>query len=138
MTQQLFEIPGQQASIRGVTSSAAGQAAELLLAARLLQRGHRVAVPIVDDDGVDLVVDYRLSVQVKLAERNGHGWRVKLRHHGQQIIRPHVNVLAAYVPEIDTWWHIPIKGMTNTSAIGLIESSWREAWDVYETRGDAP
>lgn len=50
-------------------TSAYGAVAEQLAIAELLLRGHRVAVPVVDDDGVDLVVDYRVRVQVKNAHR---------------------------------------------------------------------
>lgn len=51
----------------GIGSSAFGAKAVHLAIAELLRRGHRVAVPVVDDDGVDLVVDYRVTVQVKSA-----------------------------------------------------------------------
>ena len=46
-------------------STALGKVAELQLASELIQRGHKIAVPICDDHGVDLVVDYLLRVQVK-------------------------------------------------------------------------
>lgn len=49
--------------------AAIGVAAENLAISVLLRRGHKVAVPVVDDDGVDLIVDYRLRVQVKSSSR---------------------------------------------------------------------
>ncbi len=52
-----------------ISSSAHGALAEQLAIVELLRRGHRVAVPVVDDDGVDLVVNYHLRVQVKNAMR---------------------------------------------------------------------
>ncbi len=51
------------------TATAYGAVAEHLAIAKLLRRGHKVAIPVTDDDGVDLVVDYSIRVQVKNAHR---------------------------------------------------------------------
>lgn len=57
-----------------------GAVSEHLVIAKLLALGHRVAIPVVDDDGVDLVVDYRRTVQVKSSMaanvHNGHRFHV--------------------------------------------------------------
>ncbi len=67
--ERLFEVESAEADDLGVSHwrslSTQGQVSEILCAAKLLELGHRVAVPIVDDDGVDLVVNYRTTVQVK-------------------------------------------------------------------------
>jgi hypothetical protein len=69
-------------------SSRRGKLAEQLAIVELLERGHSVALPVVDDDGVDLVVNYRLRVQVKSCQEKawesvpgypyrGFSWSVK-------------------------------------------------------------
>lgn len=78
-----------------------GVAAEHAAIARLLDLGHKVAVPVTDDDGVDLIVNYRWTVQVKsAAKRNVAGSLVvnlqttrsaerRQRPHG---VRDHVDI----------------------------------------------
>lgn len=68
----LFDVA--PAAVNGYTTSRAdtsayGALAEHLAITELLRRGHKVAVPVVDDDGVDLVVNYSVRVQVKNAHR---------------------------------------------------------------------
>jgi hypothetical protein len=127
-----------------------GVAAEMLLVAALLERGHKVAVPIADDDGVDVIVDYRLKVQVKssayrdartgnlavvIDDRRGH----RARGYGQRSrgLRDHVDVVAVYARDTGTWWHVPRDALPATRKLRLNEqgrtgvSAWRGAWDVY-------
>jgi len=58
----------------GVSSSLGnhhvGAISELQVACRLLELGHKLAKPLFDDDGVDLIANYRTTVQVK-GSRNG-------------------------------------------------------------------
>jgi hypothetical protein len=65
---RLFDIgplPRPEKPERIETRHRRGAMSEHLAIVALLRRGHNVAVPVVDDDGVDLVVDYRTTVQVK-------------------------------------------------------------------------
>lgn len=65
--QELFEktTADYKDRVKGPGNIAAGCAAEHRAIAELLERGHQVAKPVVDNDGVDLVVDYRIKVQIK-------------------------------------------------------------------------
>jgi PD-(D/E)XK endonuclease len=132
----------------GVGTSAMGSVAEMLLIAELLKRGHKVALPVVDDDGVDLVVNYRIAVQVKSKGFRNPGGAISIlvRDHRDKSrrrdrlkkgLRPHVDILAVYATDVATWWHIP-RAEVQTNKIKFYESSrsrfnrWREAWSVYE------
>lgn len=68
----LFDVAS--AAVNGRTTASAdcsayGAVAEHLAIVELLRREHSVAIPVVDDDGVDLVVNYQLRVQVKNCQR---------------------------------------------------------------------
>src|SRR4051812_22007468 len=56
------------------------KAVEMMLAAKLMLLGHHVAIPL-EDDGVDLIVDYRVGVQVKstLSRNSSGSLKLKLR-----------------------------------------------------------
>lgn len=104
--------------------SALGGAAQFRAASELLERGHRVAVPIVDDDGVDLVVDYHWRVQVKSANRVLKGtvssFAFQLHHSGgarrragDERVRGRRHPMFAadffvcYARPIGAWWIVP-------------------------------
>lgn len=105
---QLFVIPEGPADLavpsNAMDSLAIGTAAEMLLVAELLKRGNKVALPVVDDDGVDLIVNYRLAVQVKSRTQ---GTSKKNPISISLAFREHVDVLAIYLADIHAWWHVP-------------------------------
>lgn len=95
-----------------------------LAIAELLKRGHKVAVPVVDDDGVDLVVDYHVKVQVKSANTSvstGTVWRFGIgggyyRKNGELISYRGTDpdILMAYAHPIHTWWICPFQWLYDT------------------------
>lgn len=132
--------------------AAIGVAAEQLAIAALLRRGHKVAVPVVDDDGVDLIVDYRIRVQVKSGRRrdietlpgyvySAYGWSQLGRSAGKvELFMLHgVTPLGA-----DRWWIVPavVFGDAPPNSLYLYEGSTRgrsarvaqyeEAWGFFD------
>lgn len=99
--------------------SAVGLLGEQLAIVELMRRGHKVAVPIVDDDGVDLVVNYRLRVQVKssglqrVEPKRGYvyyqyAWSQLNRSRGKcDFFLLH----ALAVDGADRWWVVPAGAM---------------------------
>lgn len=152
MEDQLFDEAPFVTTTNGATSSrhaataSLGGAAEMLLVARLLKDGRKVAKPIVDDDGVDLVVDYNLTLQVKSAVYRGKDGRIEVRlgssqmSGGRQGLADHVDVLVVHAWDSGTWWLIPHAAMgRDTKSVNLYEgstrglSAWREAWHVFDS-----
>jgi hypothetical protein len=111
-TPALAEAPVEQ--IRPVTNLLGG-ISELYAAAKLLELGHKVAVPIVDDDGVDLVVDYRIRVQVKSSKDRGSSYSFSLqRSHytatGEMRARRgtfNADFFVCHARTVDAWWVVP-------------------------------
>jgi len=116
----------------------------------LLRRGHKVAVPVVDDDGVDLIVDYAWTVQVKSRQRMppGRTPHLTLAQTGtrrnlagvartrRSAVRPHVDVFAIWV-ESAGWWVIPREAMSEWSiTLGPQFDCYRDGWDLFERSGD--
>lgn len=112
----------------GLLTSAAGRACELLVAARLLELGHKVAVPIVDDDGIDLIVNYRTTVQVKssrLVDVAPASLRGRYRYFVFKSIRwawnADVFVFRGVEPgQRDAWWIVPSSVLRDTGVKGAI------------------
>lgn len=143
----LFPIdPAPEPVPPAVGSAAKGHRAVALLIARLLELGHKVAVPVVDDDGVDLIVNYRITVQVKATafQHSKGGWQVSNNRADGPVARPHVDVLALYVIPIEMWWHLPRGTIGNANSVTVWTTShrgrsqWRDAWHVYNAGGAAP
>lgn len=114
--------------------AALGTAAEMLLAALLLERGHNVAVPLVDDDGVDLIVDYRTLVQVKTSgSRSEHGSLVvELRNNSKvSSLRPHIDVVAVFDREGRRWWFVPGSEVSSNRLRLRDDSPWMENWGSF-------
>jgi hypothetical protein len=120
------------------SSRRAGCVAELLATAELLQRGHKVAVPVVDDDGIDLVVDYRWRVQVKSSTQRTRDNCIRFTLSS----RGRTNATALY-SKVDIWllfsWSdrafyvVPadeIRGRTNVDMTRKY-LAWFEAWHVF-------
>jgi hypothetical protein len=145
---RLFDLePHVPASVAGPINRAA-YAAEQELISRLLLMGCHVAVPVVDDDGVDLIVDYRIKVQVKTtAQRNSSGALVlrmanrrasERKRENRGWLRDHVDVLAVKAIDSGAWWFIPADAARGRSgSFSLHErggrglSCWHEAWHLF-------
>jgi hypothetical protein len=125
-------------------TAAVGAAAEHEAISVLLRRGLKVAVPVVDDDGVDLVVGYRVAVQVKYtAQTTRDGCpllcvaRWVRRHASEQPVwKPfpaHVDVLMVLVEGVG-WYVIPRErvGDRRNMTLGRSMDEWREAWSVFD------
>lgn len=111
----------QEASSRK-DCSAYGAVAEHLAVVELLRRGHRVAIPVVDDDGVDLVVNYSLRVQVKNATRlpiepkpgfvyEKFAWRSKRSWSEADIFMLH-----GVDTGVSRWWIVPAEHLIGAGA----------------------
>jgi hypothetical protein len=119
-----------------------GVAAELMAISKLMFAGHHVAQPVTDDDGVDLIVDYRTLVQVKSTGHQNNGVfqvglessRVRERRAAPQGLKPHVDVLLVYARDIESWWVIPSTAVprARTICLGRDYDQWREAWELFE------
>lgn len=142
---QLFEVPeAERASRVGVSTSAVGMASQMDVVATLLRLGHKVAVPVVDDDGVDLVVDYRWKVQVKftsLVSANGlpilaATRMVRARKGGVvkwRTVAAHVDVLVCVVAGVGVYVMPAAVVMDKRNvSFGASMDQWREAWSVFD------
>jgi hypothetical protein len=124
---RLFDLPETETHANGnghgggLNAFGRGKLSELRAILRLLDLGRKVAVPVVDDDGVDLVVDYRHRVQVKSAGRaswpngntytfaGGGTWYLAdgtRKHGGLALSEP--DFLLCHAVPIDTWWVVPL------------------------------
>lgn len=107
---------------------------ESLAVAKLLAEGHKVAQPVVDDDGVDLVVDYSTLVQVKGAgqfDRSGF-INVTISYNGKPYLRPHVHVLIVHARNIDQWWVLPVAAVKAKKhlRLGPQYDEYKDAWHL--------
>ena len=161
LTQRLFDVvpyelpePEPNGSNGMKDDSLPGQAAVLLCAARLMQRGYDVDFPAVDNRGVDLKV-HGLGVQVKstrtaCSERGRQFWRfsaggAERRTFG--MIASRVAAVAFYAHDADAFWLVPSTALRASASRAVRfygDSDWREAWDVfdvllaYEEEGQPP
>ena len=147
----LFMLAPQEVvpSTTGLSSGAIGAVSEHLVVARLLDLGRRVAIPVVDDDGVDLVVDYRTTVQVK-SSVCGAGETYRFAFTTRRPNRADVFVLHGRDPE--AWWIVPgdvIRSYGGAAAISIALNpcaaprrkhrftecwEYRDAWHVFDER----
>lgn len=159
----LFRASGRErrkAGERPASSMAAGVAAEHLAIAELLLRGHAVAKPVVDEDGVDLVVDYRYRVQVKSSThavigskyvaktpRTGsqttyltcHTSRGR-RGHGAGVKRYEVDFILIFDarPGYRNFYVVPGSAVTpaGTTALTPKYEEYSEAWHLFDALAD--
>jgi hypothetical protein len=143
-----------------VSHQVIGRVSELRAEVELLLRGHKVAHPGTDDDGVDLIVDYGIAVQVKATgSSTGGKWSVNLnglrfseRRAGESVkgcLREHVDVLIVHAHPISAWWVIPRSALDavnaySSSSLVVAEiaaaargntafiSHYRDRWDVFD------
>lgn len=125
---------------------AAGASSEMLVVSRLLLLGHRVALPVLDDDGVDLVVNHRTTVQVKSAANVRHGGYLFCGGHGLPLLRDHVDVVVLHGREGDHWWVIPTAVLRNAGVGKTVRipvpgvdprrpprfAEWLDAWAAFD------
>lgn len=125
-----------------------GTIAEMRLVAELLSRGFKVAKPIVDD-GVDLVVNYKLCLQIKSMSKatSFNSYQFKIRNEwktskGSIDLAPEVDIIALYAIDIDGWWLIPREEVEGVTTICItpeyvknIYNRWRDAWFLLDERG---
>jgi hypothetical protein len=118
----------------------------MLVVSRLLLLGHRVALPVLDDDGVDLIANHRTTVQVKSAGQVKHGGYLFVGGHGLPLLRSHVDVVILHGREGDHWWVVPTAVLRNAGVgktvrvpvPGLDErrtqrfAEWLDAWSVFD------
>ena len=149
----LFAVPDpgdDEAPADEVSSSAVGQIAEYRAVAELLARGHRVARPVVDDDGVDLIVDYGTTVQVKSTSgwdaakgrfrfhtRSGSGIRQQYRAGAVKVGVPaNVDVLLCHSLAEGLWWVMPAEALERRSNANVVPGNrldhYRDNWRLFE------
>lgn len=143
----LFEMVAASApaSLPDRAAAAFGASVEHEVISILLRQGHKVAVPVVDDDGVDLIVDYRTTVQVKGKRDDGRRdyprftmvqTNVRRNMAGESrprrsAVRSHVDVFVFFV-EGAGWWIVPRDQLTPWSVtLGPEYARWRGAWHVF-------
>jgi hypothetical protein len=149
---RLFDLPAIEQGKQGDTAryQALGISAEMLLVSRLLELDHKLAIPVTDDDGIDVIVNYRTTVQVKSSgKRTDSGClqvslqttRAAERHRSHGQLRPHVDVLAVYARDTRSWWFIPRAEVKARGNLLIREhgtthyAQWHEAWHVFTPEG---
>lgn len=112
----------------GPTTTLRGALSEMRAIQVLLERGFKVAIPVVDDDGVDMVVNYRRTVQVKSSARMGHAGRFpswhfgftaswNYRKDGSRSYRPQsatADFWVCHAVPVDAWWIVPREALLET------------------------
>lgn len=140
----LFPVPSDDVSELSPEAATIGTIGEAKAIAKLLELGHAVAIPVVDD-GVDLVVDYRLRVQVKTCSKampprpgvplpyygfstaGGTKWRRGTRR------LTYADFVICHVLSDELWWVIPSAELRAASiqvTPGSRYHRYRDAWDV--------
>lgn len=151
MSNRLFEVEQRERDCPPNRSFVAGRIVELRATAELVERGHAVAVPVVDD-GVDLVVDYRVKVQIKSSTHvhagSGSAYRGKRyapvpyltfnvsRKKGDGTrFRYDVDVFLLFDAREDqrVFYVVPASEMGATGLLALSRKyqGYREAWHVF-------
>ena len=121
---RLFPLPEPMTvAVDGEPSASAqstlnGALSEQAAIDRLLRLGYKVAVPVIDDDGVDLVVNYRHTVQVKSTQhinRGGQSWvfsAARAWYRGGSLYKyatkpGTATFFVCHAVPIDAWWVVP-------------------------------
>lgn len=99
-------------------------------------------MPVVDDDRVDLVVNYAVKVQVKGSRASaGYAWNFTRkvldngrRTHARQV-SPHVDVFLFHGQATDEWWvvpreHLEMLGWPRSVTVGQV-AYWKDRWDEF-------
>lgn len=150
--EQLSVDPSSRGRMGRSPQGAIGRASEFEVIARLLRSGHKVAVPVVDDDGVDLVVNYRTTVQVKMSGvfqvaqgPNPEKYQYNIFKSPSKTWNADVFIFHGVGPLGDTWWVIPagvLADYGHSSSQSLRPPTvanptprwheWIDAWHVFD------
>lgn len=126
----------------GRNTTLIGAISEHAAITRLLSFGHKVAVPVVDDDGVDLIVNYRHTVNVKSARRphrqsagysNTYVFNLTTWEYRREAIRnvegrarqikrrsfETVRFLICHGVADDAWWIVPVAQLPSSRLLSL-------------------
>jgi hypothetical protein len=135
---RLFALPlapvsSSTVSAAGLESNRIGRVAEHLAIARLLELGHKVAVPVVDDDGVDLVVDYSVKVQVKSSGFVAPDGYLQVALANSRKVRYSADVFLFYNRLVGAFYVFPADAVGAGYKMKLCpkHECWREAWHVF-------
>ncbi len=149
--ERLFEVEpiSRRARNGGLSSAAVGAIAETKAITKLLELGHKVAIPVVDDDGVDLVVNYTTTVQVKARSAacvnsptgtyafSPSGSTRRYSSNGRSDKRPQVpfaDVLIFYAIDIGAWWILTADQLHEAGATPGVESITLRAWPKSDSQ----
>jgi PD-(D/E)XK endonuclease len=120
-----------------LTSSTRGAAAEQFVVAQALRHGFRIAVPVVDRDGVDLYIfnsrGELATVQVKTAKRHRATWRLRLTNNTRH--RYTVDAFVAVAPGFEKLWIVPGAVLADLHHNVALRDKWLDRWDVFEALG---
>lgn len=134
------------------TKQASGQITEHEAIVKLLRLGHQVAVPVVDDDGVDMIVNYKHLVQVKSqhtqSQASGTSWIFQYAGPRRREVR--ADMFIFHAAPIDAWWVIPTAVLlefgigTRQTGLSLstlpqraykhrhLSETYRDAWHLFD------
>lgn len=93
-------------------------------------------MPLVDDHTVDLIVNYRITVQVKSASSRDVRGRLSISLGAR--LPDHVDVLAVYALDACRWWFIPAEHVGIGRTVKLHEgwkrgpSTWLDSWHIFD------
>lgn len=141
---------------------ARGTMSEHAAIVRLLERGHKVAKPVLDDEGADLWIDCRYRLQVKASTSSSHGrgntWRFIGRSyyyradgsrgvHGADVHG--ADFFLCHAVPADAWWIVPTERLRDLGrftltltlvearrpikpALARLSADCLEAWELLE------
>lgn len=150
------DLDGEGDAGAALGSVTLGSLGEVKAIAALIARGYKVAKPVVDDDGVDLIVGYHITVQIKTSAnaRSGHDdgaftFRVGRRSKAEtrpgrgaekhSRIAAHVDVVMLHALAEDLWWIVPARivreftGHMRFRNGAVLDRQWRDAWSVFDS-----
>jgi hypothetical protein len=120
-----------------ISSSTRGAAAEQYVVAQTLRHGFRVAVPVVDLDGIDLYIfnsrGELATIQVKTAKRHRAAWRLRLTNNTRR--RYTVDAFVAVAPGFVKLWVVPGPALADLHHNVVLRDKWLDRWDVFEAVG---
>lgn len=125
-------------NLRDLPTGTRGKTTEFIAVAKLLERGCAVALPVVDD-GVDLVVNHRIPVQVRSAQllvdaSRGPRYRFILtrqRGNGSGVWDDRIDFFLLHGRDTDEWWVCPAKEILGKVRLSVRPGSLPEFSDAW-------